>query len=263
MIPTCGSCPAAGNRGGTPARLPPVKDIKMANHTTVSFNKTARIAGFMFLFTFMGPLFYGAYVFPKLTVAGNASATANNIFNNELLFRLGIINEIICSVGAVVFAVVLYILLKPINKDLSLLGLFLKMTEAVLLAVIALGHFLALLLLTGRASLTAFQPEQIQSLVGFFMNLYFYGGAFTMIFHGLNSMVFLSLLYKSKYVPEILSGFGIISYALIFLFGVITILAPHYMTTLISQIIFLAPSILAELTIGLWLLIKGVKIPEL
>lgn len=84
-----------------------------------SISKAARAAGFMFLFTFIGPLFYGAFLFPKLTAAGNAIATANNIIANELLFRIGIINELICSAGAVVFALVLYIILKPVNKNLT------------------------------------------------------------------------------------------------------------------------------------------------
>lgn len=235
----------------------------MTNHTAdTPLNKTARIAGFLFLFTFMGPLFYGAFVFPKLTVAGNAIATANNILANELLFRIGIINELVCSVGALVFALVLYIILKPINKNLVLLALFLKLTEAILLAVIALGHFLALLILNGAASLTVFQLEQVQTLVGSFINLYFHVGAFTMVFHGLNSMVFIYLLFKSRYVPRILSGFGVLSYALIFIFSVMTILAPHYMTILIIQVIFLAPSILTELIIGSWLLIKGAKVQQ-
>jgi len=235
----------------------------MANHTTdTSLSKTARITGFMFLFTFMGPLFYGAYVFPKLTAPGNVIATAHNILVNALLFRIGIVNELICSIGALVFALVLYILLKPINNDLGLLALFLKIAEAILLAVIALGHFIALLILNEGATLTVFAPGQVQALVGLFINLYFYAGAFTMVFHGLSSMVFLYLLFKSKYVPRILSGFGILSYALIFIFALMAILAPHYITLLTIQVIFLAPSILSELTTGLWLLIKGVKVQQ-
>jgi len=80
-----------------------------------------------------------------------------------------------------------------------------------------------------------------------------------MVFHGLNLMIFLYLLCKSKYVPVILSRFGIFSYALIFIFALIIILAPDYTTKLIIQIIFLAPSILSEIIIGLWLLLKGVN----
>jgi len=83
-----------------------------------------------------------------------------------------------------------------------------------------------------------------------------------MVFHGLNLMIFLYLLFKWNYVPRILAGFGTLSYALIFIYAVMTMLAPHYMMALIIQIIFLAPSILTELIIGSWLLIKGAKVQQ-
>jgi hypothetical protein len=233
----------------------------MTNYTNDrSQRKAARFAGFMFLFTFTGPLFYGAFLFPKLTVPENVITTANNVIANELLFRIGIINELICAVGAVVFAVTLYIILKSINKNLALFAFSLKMVEAGLLAVIALGHFIALLVLNGRTSLTVFEPDQVQALVGLLINLYFHLGAFTMVFHGLNSMIFLYLLFKSRYVPHHLAGFGTISYAFVFIYGLIAILEPDYATLLTIQIICLAPSVLAELILGSWLLIKGINI---
>lgn len=235
----------------------------MTSHTTdTSQHKTARTAGFLFLFTFMGPLFYGAFVFPKLTVAGNALATADNVMTNELLFRIGVVNELICSVGAIAFALVLYILLRRVNKNLASLAVLLKMTEAILLAVIALGHFIALLMLKGQSTSAVFEAGQIQALVGLFVGLYFQLGAFTMVFHGLNLMIFLYLLFRSKYVPGILAGFGIFSYAFIFIYAFITILAPGYATMLIIQILCMTPSILSELTIGFWLLIKGINVQQ-
>ena len=179
---------------------------------------------------------------------------------DELLFRIGIFNELIISALAVVFGLTLYIILKSVNKHLALLALFFKLTEAILLAVVALGHFIALLILNGRASLTVFEPEQIQALVGLFINLYFYIGAIGLVFHGLNSMVFLYLLFKSKYVPGKLAGFGILSYVLVFIYALIIILAPDYATILIIQTICLAPSILLELILGSWLLIKGMNV---
>ncbi len=227
-----------------------------------SLNKTARMAGALFLFTFLGPLFYGAFVFPKLTAAGDAAATVGSIMANELLFRLAVLNELICSVGAIALALVLYVLLKTVHRTLSLLAVFLKMTEAVLLAVIALAHFIALLILKGQTALTGIEPGQVQALVGLFINQYFYVGGFTMVFHGLNAMVFLYLFLKSKYIPAMPEGFGIFSYALIFLYGGITILAPHYASKLAIQVVCMTPSVLTELIMGFWLLIKGINFQQ-
>jgi hypothetical protein len=224
-----------------------------------SQRKAARIAGLLFLFTFIFPTITWIFVSSKFIVAGNVIAAANNIIANELLFRIGIITELIRSALAVVFALTLYIILKSINKNLALLAVFLKLTEAILLAVIALGNFIALLILNERASLTVFEPEQIQALVGLFINPYFHVSAIVLVFHGLNSMVFLYLLFKSKYVPRKLAGFGILSYALVFIYSLTLILAPNYAMMVTIQIICLVPSILLELILGLWLLIKGIN----
>jgi hypothetical protein len=228
------------------------------NNAGTSLNKTAKLAGALFLCTFILPTLIWIFVTSKFIVAGNAVAAANNIMANELLFRINIIAELTKSALALVFALTLYILLKSTNKNLSLLALFLKITEGILLAVIALGYFIALLILDQRASLAVFGSEQIQALVGAFINPYFYISAIVLIFHGLSSMVFLYLLFRSKYVPGKLAWFGIISYAFVFIYALLLILVPDSATMLTIQIICLAPSVLTELILGSWLLMKGI-----
>ncbi len=235
----------------------------MTNYTAdASLSRIARIAGLLFLFSLIVPSLNWIFVLSKFIVAENAIDTAHNILANEFLFRIGIINDLITPVVAVLLALALYIILKSVNKNLALLALLLKLTEAILWAVIALGNFIVLLILNGQASLTVFEPEQLQALVGLFLNARMSVSAIPMVFLGLNLMVFSYLLYKSKYVPRILAGFGILSYALIFIYALITILSPNYATIMIIQIICWIPSILFEIIIGLWLLIKGVKIPK-
>ena len=79
--------------------------------------------------------------------------------------------------------------------------------------------------------------------------------------HGLNLVVFLALLYRSKYVPRALAGFGVIAYVLIVVYDSMLILAPELALVPVVQGIAWAPSILFEVSIGLWLLIKGVRVP--
>ncbi|HWR71557.1 MAG TPA: DUF4386 domain-containing protein [Nitrospirota bacterium] len=232
----------------------------MRDHNAdASLSRITRVAGFLFLLTFIFPTI-NFLLLSKFMVPENVIATANNIMADELLFRIGILNELIISALAVVFGLTLYIILRSVKKDIALLALFFKLTEAILLAVVALGHFIALLILDERASLTVFGPEQIQALAGSFINLYFYTGAVGLVFHGLNSTVFLYLFFKSKYVPRELASFGILSYALVFMYAVIMILAPDHATKITVQTICLAPSILLELLLGLWLLIKGLNV---
>ena len=227
-----------------------------------SQRKVVRVAGFMFLFSFIVPTLYWTFVLSKLIVAENIIATANNIVANELLFRIGITIELIMSVGLIVLALSLYIILKPVNKNLALLALLLKLVEATVVVAIVLVSFIALQILNGEAYLTAFTPEQLQVPVGLILNAHTTLYSIPMVFLGLDMMVFSYLFFKSKYIPKILAGFGILSFALIFIHALMYIIAPKYAAMPISQIIFYAPSGLFEIIIGIWLLSKGIKIPS-
>ena len=56
----------------------------------------------------------------KLIVLGDATATASNIMASEWLFRIDFIDEVLCGVFFLLAAWALYVLLKPVNKNLAL-----------------------------------------------------------------------------------------------------------------------------------------------
>jgi hypothetical protein len=224
-----------------------------------SNSKAVKVAGFMFLFAFIVPTLNWAFVLSKFIVADNVMATTQNIMANDLLFRVGITIELIMSVGLVVLATALYALLKPVNKSLAFLGLSLKLVEAAIVAIIVLVSFIALQVLNGQASLTAFTAEQLQTPVGFLLNKHTAIYSIPMVFLGLDMMIFSYLLFKSEYIPRKLAGFGILSFALIFIHALMYILTPEYAAIPINQIIFYGPSGLFEIIIGLWLLSKGIN----
>ncbi len=235
----------------------------MTNHIDdTSHRKAARVAGFMFLFSLIVPLLNWTFVLSKFIVAENVIATAKNIMANELLFRIGNTIELIMSVGLVVLALALYIILKPVNKNLALLALSLKLVEAAIVAAIVLVSFIALQILNGQAHVTAFTPEQLQAPVGFLLNKHTAIYSIPMVFLGLDMMVFSYLLFKSEYIPRILAGFGILSFALIFIHALMFILTPKYAMMPINQVIFWSPSGLFEIIIGFWLLFKGGKVQQ-
>ncbi len=232
------------------------------NIVDTSQRKAARVAGFMFLFAFIVPTLNWAFVLSEFIVAENVMATAKNIMANELLFRIGITIELIMSIGLVVLATALYITLKPVNKSLALLGLSLKLVEAALVAAIVLVSFIALQILNSQAYLTAFTAEQLQAPVGFLLNKHTAMYSIPMVFLGLDMMLFSYLFFKSEYIPRVLAGFGILSFAFIFIHALMFILTPEYAAMPINQIIFYAPSGLFEMIIGIWLLIKGINVEK-
>jgi len=222
-----------------------------------SQRNAARVAGFMFLFSLIVPLLNWVFVLSKFIVAENVIATANNIMANELLFRVGITIELIMSVGLVVLALALYIVLKPVNKGLALLALSLKLVEAILVAVIVLVYLIALQVLNEQAYITAFTPEQLQASIGFLLNKHTALFSVPMVFLGLDLMLFFYLFFKSRYIPRLLAGLGILSYALIFIHALGNILAPYCLTMELIEMVCYIPSCAFELIIGIWLLLKG------
>ena len=222
--------------------------------------KTAKIIGVMFLLTLIVPLLNWLFVLQKFIIPENVLATANNIVTNELLFRIHIINELMISIIVIGLGLALYTMLKSVHKNLALFALFLKLTEATIWVVITLSHFIGLLVLKEQVSLTSVEPEQLQSGIGFFLNMHLSITAIPGILHGLSLVIFLYLLFKSKYVPSALAAFGVISYILVFMYDFLFIVLPDYTTLLIIQLMGWGPSILFELIIGFWLLFKGIKI---
>ena len=163
------------------------------------------------------------------------------------------------SVGLIVLALALYIILKPVNKNLALFALLVKLVEATLATAIVLVSFIALQILNGDVLGTVFSPEQLQYPIGLILNQHTVLFSIPMVFLGLDMMIFSYLLYKSNYIPRILSSFGVFSFALIFIHALMYILTPNYAAMPTNQIIFWAPSGLFEIIIGIWLLSKGLK----
>ena len=81
----------------------------------------ARLAGFLYLLVIPLGIFGALYVSSRLIVPGDAARTADNIMNSEALFRLGIVSDLLASLVMLLMVLVLYPLLKPVNKNVALL----------------------------------------------------------------------------------------------------------------------------------------------
>ncbi|WP_106540858.1 DUF4386 domain-containing protein [Prolixibacter denitrificans] len=225
-----------------------------------SQQKAAKIAGFMFLLAFIVPTLNWTLILSRFSIGTNASATANNILESELLFRLGMTIELLMPVGLIILGWTLYRILKPEGRNLALLALLLKLVEAIISAVIVLVVFIALHLLDGEAYLKVFTPEQLQVPLTLIIKSHMAIFSVPMVFLGLDMMIFSYLFFKSGYIPRILAAFGIFSFALIFIHSLMYLLAPQYAAMAINQIIFWFPSGLFELVVGFWLLFRGLNI---
>jgi hypothetical protein len=104
--------------------------------------KAAKLAGLLYLVAMATGLFAEFYVhFPtSLIVSGDAAKTAGNILANERLYRIGIANNIITFVIDVALIWALYILLRPVNRNLALLAVFFRLVETTIACVAIINY---------------------------------------------------------------------------------------------------------------------------
>ena len=215
----------------------------------------ARVAGLLYLVMGIIGAFSILYVPSTLIVPGDAAATVNNIMASESLFRSGIVSGLLTQMIFILLVLVLYQLLKPVNKNHALLMVIFVLVGVPIAMLNELNQFATLLLLSGADYLTAFETDQLQTQVLLFLNLHDYGVLIAQIFWGLWLLPLGLLVFKSGFLPRFLGillmigcfGYVIDSFALI--------LFPSFKP--IARFTFIG-----ELLLPLWLLIKGVNVEQ-
>jgi len=227
----------------------------MSNSTTNNTQRlAARFAGFAYFAVIVIGMFNGLGLMPSIQVEGDLAATVNNIAANEMLFRTSIVLELAMYGLVILLAHTLYLTIKPINPGLALLASFFRLAEGIVGALLVILNIAALVLVSNA---TAFEPEQIQTLVGLFLDVKDLGLNIVLFLMGFGATIFCYLFFVSRYVPRILAGWGIITYIVMFLGSVIVLLFPQYTETV--QMSFMPGSIF-EMLFGLWLLIRSVDL---
>lgn len=224
---------------------------------------TPRTAGVLYLILILTGIYAQFFVRSGLIIPGNAAATANNITSSESLFRIGIASDLIMIICDVVLALIFYVLLKSVNKSLSLLAAFFRLIQAAILSVNLLNLFFALQLLNNPDYLNRFLQSQLNSLIMLFLNIHNIGYSIGLVFFGINCFIIGYLILKSGYIPKILGVlllFASIGYLTDSFANVLLVNYKSYQD--IFAIIVFVPALFAELTFCLWLIFKGNKIPE-
>ena len=80
-----------------------------------------RVAGFLYLLLVVLAPIRLMYIPNTLIVRGNASATAVKIVAHEMLFRLGMVSDLLCGVILIFLTLALYRLLRGVDHNLAVL----------------------------------------------------------------------------------------------------------------------------------------------
>lgn len=226
--------------------------------TTIKANSiqmTARIAAILTLLIVVLAPFSMLYIPTTLVVPGDAAATASNIVASQGLFRTGMVSDTIVFLIEIVLTVLLYVLIKPVDKSLSIVAAFSRLAMTVIQGMNLFNHFVILLLLSGAGYLTVFAPDQVQALVLLFLNAHESVTLIWGLFFGLHLLIFGYLVYKSGYFPKFIGILLLVVALCYFIQDFGTMLLPQYkaLFTSIGSLAFL------EIVFPMWLLIKGVN----
>ncbi|HEX2331181.1 MAG TPA: DUF4386 domain-containing protein [Candidatus Angelobacter sp.] len=231
-------------------------DVTKERITETSPQVYARIGGVLYLIIIVIGFCSGFFLREKLVASGDA---ASNIVVSEWLWRISIAGDLILLVCAVALTLILYVLLRPVNKNLALLAVFFNIVELPIEAASKLCLFAALFLSGNADYLKAFQPHQLHALVKISLKLHDYGFGIDLIFFGFACLVYGYLLFRSGYFPRTLGVLMAIA-GLSYLTNSFTlILAPAY-SGRIFPILVLA--LVGELSLCLWLMVRGVNVPK-
>ena len=230
----------------------PTAGIKPAQRTA------AKIVGVLYLVQMATGVFGESFVRGRLIVA-DATKTAANIVGAERLFRLSIAGDLITYAGVIVLMWALYVLLRPVDRNLALLAVLFRLAETAVLCAATVNSLVALRLLSGAEYLKTFSAAQLSSLARLAISAQGLGMSVGFVLLGLGSAVFAYLLFQSRYVPRALAAWGIFSSLVLATVTLAILMFPDLGNVL--GLAYMAPMGIYEVCLGLWLLIKGIQAP--
>jgi hypothetical protein len=212
----------------------------------------------MYLITIITANFAEFYVRHQLIVPGDALLTAKNIAASAQLFRLGIVSDMATLVCDVILIAALYVILKPINRNLALLAAFWWLVECSIAAAIIVNELAALRFL-GGSSLPTLNMEQVQLLTRLFISMDTAGSRVGALLFGLGSILFCYLWFKSRYIPRWLAAWGIFSSLVPTVIPLATVVFSSSADLPLRRARSGIPIIIFEIIAGLWLLVKQAR----
>ena len=227
----------------------------MENKVT-SLKKTARLAGLLYLILVITGVYSIIYVSSKIIVLEDTITTSKNILTNEFLFRTGIISDLISNTIFMLLVLVLYRMFKQVNEYQAKLMVALVVVQIPAVFIMEALNITSLMIFKGEI-LQTFELNQRQDLAMLFLKINNYGTLILEMFWGLWLLPFGLLVYRSGFIPRIFGILLIIAGIAYMNDSLVSLLFPNY-SAFVNQPTLLLVAI-GEISITLWLLIKGVK----
>ena len=214
----------------------------------------ARTIGVVFLLYFVTASL-AAFLTKGLVVPGDAAATAKNILAHEALYRSGFALGLIANVIYIAVTALFYRLFGPVSWSLSAVAAFCSLVGCALQIFGGLLQLAPFLILRDSQMSTVFTMEQLQAAALLGLKLYAQIFHISFILFGFFMLVLGYLIFRSTWLPRILGVLWMCAGV-----GALTFVWPPLATALWSYVILPVDG-LAEISLMLWLVVKGARLP--
>ena len=221
----------------------------------------ARIAGVSGLLAVVIVVVGNYVLLGPLVVPGNAAETARNIVAHQTQLRVALTCFLIYGVIVVVLLSALYVILKPVDRLLALIGALFRLVFALLWLLTTLNLLGALRLVGNAPYLQAFEADRVQVLARLQIAANFDDYYVGLPFFGLAATVCAYLWLRSGYIPKALAAFGLIASAWCVFCAFVFLIFPHF-NKVVNDYWFDSPMAIFELILSVWLLSKGIRTPN-
>jgi hypothetical protein len=221
-----------------------------------SLMQTARLAGLLYLIWIITGLFVMFYIPSQIDLKGDAATAAQSLLSNELLFRTGVVTDLIGGVLWVLMVLVFYRLFVSVDERQAKLLVALVLVQIPVVIIVEAFNIAALMILKGEV-LKTFELAQKQDLALLLLRMNDYGTLAVEMFWGLWLLPLASLVYRSRFLPRFLGVWLMINGLALLVLSFTSLLLPEF-KDLVFKLVF--PAMLGEVAIMLWLLFVGAKL---
>lgn len=217
----------------------------------------ARIAGVTYLL-YIAVAFPAMVLLGKATSANGIAAKLAGIAQHAADVRVVVALSLLSCFAALVLAVTLYGITRDEDPDLAMLGLTCRVGEGFLSAISILETMGLLWLATATGANT---PDAVaaQALGGLLLKVQDWNMSVGATLFAVGSTIFSWLLLRGRIVPAPLAGLGVVA-SLVVVVGL-----PAQLLGLVTgpavDLYMWLPMLAFEVTLALWLIIKGARMP--